>query len=411
MLPMRLFRSSVFSVCGALSFIVGFAMLGVMTYLPTFLQYVEGVSATMSGIRTLPLIVGLLLASVFSGNYVGKTGRYRIFPIVGSAVMSVGLFLLSLMDERTSVLAASLYMFVLGAGIGLCMQVLTIVVQNIVDYRDLGVATSGVTFLRTLGSSFGVAIFGTIYANLLDGKLRSALAATPLPAGVDPRVINSPAGVHALPAAVRASLIHAYAQSLHTVFLAAVPIGLLGLVLALFLKQVPLRDSARAVATDVGGGFAMPEGSDEVARLEQEIAALWRKNRGAAAADVLARAGSPLDDAGAWCLTQVVLMRRHRGEARLETIARDHRLPASVLEPAFMKMVDGGYLSRHDGVLAVTPKGTAEYDRLAAAWRDWLAERLDCWQPTEPAQQEQLDSALHRIARRLVTEEYVAPRA
>ncbi|MEU3726728.1 MDR family MFS transporter, partial [Streptomyces sp. NPDC031705] len=176
MLPMRLFRNPVFTVCSVLSFVVGFAMLGAMTFLPTYLQYVDGDSATLSGVRTLPLVVGLLIASVYSGNATGKTGRYRVFPIAGCAVMGAGLYLLSLMGPGTGGWLESLYMFVLGTGIGLCMQVLTIAVQNTVDYADLGTATSGVTFFRTLGSSFGAAVFGTIYANSLAPRLKAAVA-------------------------------------------------------------------------------------------------------------------------------------------------------------------------------------------------------------------------------------------
>ncbi|NED87263.1 MFS transporter, partial [Streptomyces sp. SID11233] len=160
MLPMRLFRNPVFAVCAILSFVVGFAMLGALTFLPTYLQYVDGDSATISGVRTLPMVIGLLIASIFSGNVVSKTGHYRIFPIVGTLVMGLGLFLLSRMDNHSGAWRESLFMFVLGVGIGLSMQVLTIAVQNTVDYSDLGAATSGVTFFRTLGSSFGTAVFG-----------------------------------------------------------------------------------------------------------------------------------------------------------------------------------------------------------------------------------------------------------
>ena len=176
-LPLRLFRSSVFSVCVVLAFIVGFAMLGAMTFLPTYLQYVKGVSATSSGLQTLPLVIGLLLTSIVSGTIVGRTGRYKIFPVAGSLVMAVGLYLLSRLDAHTAYWVMAIDMVVLGAGIGLCMQVLTIIVQNTADYRDLGVATSGVTFFRTLGSSFGAAVFGTFYSNALDNTLPEAVAA------------------------------------------------------------------------------------------------------------------------------------------------------------------------------------------------------------------------------------------
>ena len=194
-LPLRLFRRNVFSVSSVLSFIVGFALLGCMTFLPTYLQFCQGVSATVSGLRTLPMVLGLIVASVGAGNVVSKTGRYRVFPIVGSVVMAVGMWLLSRLDQHSTTLETSGAMLVLGVGIGLSMQVLTIIVQNTVEYRDLGVATSGVTFFRTMGSSFGAAAFGTLYANQLAPNLAKAVAAT----GADPTQVTSPAAVQALP--------------------------------------------------------------------------------------------------------------------------------------------------------------------------------------------------------------------
>jgi cyanate permease len=141
----------VFTVCSVLSFIVGFAMIGSITFMPTFLQYVDGVSATSSGLRMLPMVLGLLATALASGTIVSRTGQYRAFPIAGSAVTAAGLFLLSRMDAHTSFWLTSLFLLVLGAGIGLIMQILTLVVQNTVAYSDLGTATSGVTFFRTLG--------------------------------------------------------------------------------------------------------------------------------------------------------------------------------------------------------------------------------------------------------------------
>ena len=178
-LPLRLFESSVFVVCVVLAFIVGFAMLGSMTFLPTYLQYVKGSTATESGLQTLPMVLGLLVMSLVSGTVVGRTGRYKVFPVVGGAVMAVGLYLLSRLDADTPYWQMALAMLVLGIGIGSSMQVLTIVVQSTVVYKDLGVATSGVTFFRTLGSSFGAAVFGTVYANVLSHRLPAAVAASP----------------------------------------------------------------------------------------------------------------------------------------------------------------------------------------------------------------------------------------
>ena len=186
-LPSRLFRGPVFTVCCVLSFVVGFAMLGSMTFLPTYMQYVDGVSATTSGLRTLPMVAGMLITSTGSGTLVGRTGRYKIFPVAGTALMAVAFVLMSRMGVSTSALVQSVYLFILGAGIGLSMQVLVLIVQNTSNFEDLGVATSGVTFFRTIGSSFGAA----------------------------------PAALHRQPHDVAAPIVAAYSESLTQVFLCA----------------------------------------------------------------------------------------------------------------------------------------------------------------------------------------------
>ena len=194
-LPMRLFRGRVFTMASILSFIVGFAMMGSITFLPTFLQFVSGASATSSGIRMLPMVVGLLVTAIVSGSIVGRTGKYRMFPIAGAAVTAVGLYLVSRLDQDTPLWLESAYFLVLGAGIGLVMQILTLIVQSTAEYRDLGTATSGVTFFRTLGGSFGAAVLGSIYANQLSGRLPAAIASSP---GFPPEAATSPTALHAL---------------------------------------------------------------------------------------------------------------------------------------------------------------------------------------------------------------------
>ena len=273
-MPLRLFTSSVFNVCVVLAFIVGFAMLGAMTFLPTYLQYVHGSSATESGLQTLPMVLGLLTMSLVSGTVVGRTGRYKIFPVVGGAVMAVGLYLLSRLGVDTPYWQMAVAMLVLGLGIGSSMQVLTIVVQSTSAYEDLGVATSGVTFFRTLGSSFGAAVFGTVYANVLSDTLPAAVAASP---GVDPAAVTTPVALHAYPADQIAPIVEAYAHAMHVVFLLAVPVPLVAFVLAFFLKEVPLRGTARSTAGDVGDGFGMPEGADAKQQLQIAVARLLQR--------------------------------------------------------------------------------------------------------------------------------------
>ncbi|MFC9969077.1 MDR family MFS transporter [Nocardia ignorata] len=403
MLPMRLFRSRVFTVSSVLSFIVGFAMLGSMTYLPAYLQYVDGVSATVSGIRTLPLVVGLFITSIFSGQVVGKTGRYRYFPIVGMAVLAVGLGLMSTMDRHTSVWLESLYMLILGAGLGLGMQVLTIVVQNTVPYADLGTATSGVTFFRTLGSAFGTAVFGTLYSNESKTALAEAMRAAP---GVPPEAVADPKLLRELPVEQTAPIVDAYARSIDHVFAWVVPVALLGFVVAWFLPQVRLRDSARHGAGDVGEGFSVPDSHERVVQLERSVAATVRKARakGPIIPELIAASGSRLSPDTAWALAQVYLYGKQDMPATVYGIAYRHRLPVEVLAPVFRQAADAGLLHAEAGTLTLTDTGRTEVDTLRAGWRRWLGDRLDDWNCEDPTDRALLDEALSKIATKLLDE-------
>ncbi|MBQ0852018.1 MFS transporter [Streptomyces sp. BH-SS-21] len=407
MLPMRLFGNPVFTVCSILSFIVGFAMLGAMTFLPTYLQYVDGDSATISGVRTLPMVVGLLIASVFSGNVISKTGHYRLFPIVGSLVMGLGLYLLSLMNSGTSTWLSSLYMFVLGAGIGLCMQVLTIAVQNTVEYTDLGTATSGVTFFRTLGSSFGTAVFGTIYANTLKPNLADGIAEAARTSGTDPgtltKAATSPEGLHDLPSATAAPLVQAYAETLQTVFLWTVPVAALGFLVSLFLKQVQLRDSARMGSTDMGEGFATPSAADNRQRLEATVGKILGGTKSDELRRIVIGADTRLDIAGAWAVMQVEMFTRMVGHANLSLIAARRRVPPEVLVPVFQRMVDEGYLTHEGNLFSHTEAGAREAGVIGEAWGRWLSDRVeqDLGRPSGA----ELRVAVDSIAKRLLVED------
>ncbi|GHG84823.1 MDR family MFS transporter [Streptomyces lanatus] len=408
MLPMRLFANPVFSVCSVLSFIVGFAMLGAMTYLPTYLQYVDGDSATVSGVRTLPMVAGLLIASVFSGNVVSKTGKYRVFPIVGSLVMAVGLFLMSLMGPSSGAWLESLYMFVLGTGIGLCMQVLTIAVQNTVDYTDLGTATSGVTFFRTLGSSFGTAVFGTIYTNTLTPNLADGVAAAARAgSGLDPaaieRAATSPEGLNRLPPEVAAPIVEAYADTLQTVFLWTVPVAALGFVVALFLKQVPLRDSARLGSTDLGDGFASPHDANAQRVLEASVGKIISGAGADTARRIFTASDTRLDVAGAWAVMQVEILTILVGHASLGLIAARRHVPPEVLLPVFDRMVAEGYLTRDGSLLSHTEAGAREARIIGTAWASWLEERVHADIGRPPGTD--LRGAVHTIAKRLLVED------
>ncbi|MDX3382160.1 MDR family MFS transporter [Streptomyces niveiscabiei] len=407
MLPMRLFRNPVFTVCSVLSFIVGFAMLGAMTYLPSYLQYVDGDSATVSGVRTLPMVLGLLIASIGSGNVISQTGRYRVFPIAGSLVMGLGLFLMSRMGPGTGAWLESLYMFVLGFGIGLCMQVLTIAVQNTVEYADLGTATSGVTFFRTLGSSFGTAVFGTIYTNALGPNLRDGIGEAAATGTADAAALTkaatSPDGVHQLPARAAGPIIDAYADTIQTVFLWTVPVAALGFLVALLLKQVPLRDSARAGSTDLGEGFASPSGADSRRVLEASVAKIIGSTGLETTRRIVEDSDTRLDIAGAWAVMQVELHTRMVGHASLGLIAARRHLPPEVLLPVFDRMVEEGYLTRTGTLLTHTDAGAREARVISEAWGDWLKDHVerDLGRPSSG----DLHAAVDAIAKRLLVED------
>jgi predicted MFS family arabinose efflux permease len=250
-LPPRLFRDRVFLVAVAVLFVVGVAMFGGIIFLPLFLQVVTGASATNSGLQLIPLMLGIVVTSITAGRIISRTGRYKVFPVIGTAVMTVGLALLSTMDASTSRTVVAAYMVVLGAGLGMVMQVMILAVQNAVQRRDLGAATSAANFFRSMGGSFGVAIFGAIFTNRLAYHLPRLLPANLPGAGVvDASALQgSPGQIRTLPAPVQEAVVEAVARSLHVVFLSAVPVVAIGFLIVLLLAERPLRESAHIGAT------------------------------------------------------------------------------------------------------------------------------------------------------------------
>jgi EmrB/QacA subfamily drug resistance transporter len=257
-LPLQLFRSRIFSVANAMGFTIGMAMFGAIIFIPLFLQVVYGASATGAGLRMVALMVGLLSASILSGRAITRIGRYRPFPIAGTAVLVVGMFLLSLLGVDTPPWVASAYMVVVGVGLGLVMQVLVLVVQNDSRPEEIGVATASATFFRGVGGAFGVALFGTIFAS----RLSDQLAGLPLrvTARLGSGVQLDPTQIDQLPAKIHDEVLHAFAHSLNGVFLFGTVLALVPFVLSWFLKEVPLRTTVARAAEE-----APPEPSGQLA--------------------------------------------------------------------------------------------------------------------------------------------------
>ncbi|KAA1400304.1 MDR family MFS transporter [Aeromicrobium ginsengisoli] len=237
-IPMELFRGSIFRTTNAMSVVMGMSMFGAIIFVPLYLQIVMGMSPTKSGLGMLPMVTGLFCTSIPSGNWVTRTGRYRPLPIASTVVVFVALLVLSTADADSPYWRIGLGMFILGAGLGLTMQLLTVIVQNSVDPRHMGIATSTITFFRTLGGAFGAAIFGAV----LNTRLTHHLAATVGGGGDAPKInTNDASAIHALPQPLQGKVIEAFADSLHDVFLAALPIVTIAFVFALLIKEIPLR--------------------------------------------------------------------------------------------------------------------------------------------------------------------------
>ena len=239
---MRLFGNSIFAISNLFGFLIGIAMFGSMIFIPVYLQVVDGMSPTQSGLAMLPMVVGIFSTSIAAGQLMSRNGRYKIFPILGASIVIVALVMLSQLTASSPYWFAGLSMYVLGAGLGFTMQVLITVVQNSVERTDIGVATSSVTFFRQMGGSFGTALFGAILSSRLAVHIADALKGAPAgsASGKVGDVANNVQAIKALPEPVHSLITGAFSASLHDVFLSAVPLVAVALVVAFFLKEKPL---------------------------------------------------------------------------------------------------------------------------------------------------------------------------
>jgi EmrB/QacA subfamily drug resistance transporter len=253
-IPMRLFGNSIFSIANLFGFLIGIAMFGSMIFIPVYLQVVDGMSPTKSGLAMLPMVVGIFSTSIAAGQLMSRNGRYKIYPIMGAATVIVALLMLSQLTATSPYWYAGLSMYVLGAGLGFTMQILITVVQNSVDRSDIGVATSSVTFFRQMGGSFGTALFGAILSSRLAVHIADALKDAPAGSatGKVGDVANNVQAIKALPEPLHSLITGAFSASLHDVFLSAVPLVAIALAVAFFLKEKPLatRDAAPSAGAE-----------------------------------------------------------------------------------------------------------------------------------------------------------------
>jgi len=388
-LPLRLFRNRAFTVTSTVGFIVGFALFGSVTYLPVYLQVAKGASPTKSGLQMLPMMGGMLLTSISSGQLISRTGRYKMFPVIGTAVMSLGLLLLSQMTPATSTLAASGIMLIMGLGLGMVMQVLVIAVQNAVDYRDLGVATSGATLFRLIGGSVGTAVLGAIFATRLGGELARRLPAAAEGAPGPGSAITAEL-LASLSPPVRAAYAAAFSASLDVVFLVATIVALVGFVLTWLLPERPLRATLSAEATDGGGmvgeAFAMPVNADSLGELRRGLASLANREAQRRYMERLVReAKVDLSPAAAWLL---VRLEQDRG-IDPGALGRANDVSATTIDAAVDELSRHGFVATRpiadNGMrrLAVTRGGCEVLGKMIAVRRAHLADAAAEWDTDE----------------------------
>jgi EmrB/QacA subfamily drug resistance transporter len=390
-LPPRLFTNRVFSVTSAVGFVVGFALFGAVTYLPLFLQVVKGASPTGSGLQLLPLIGGLMVTSIGSGQLITRTGRYKPFPIAGTAVMVVGLYLLSTLGPTTATATTFAFMFVLGLGLGMVMQVLVLAVQNSVEYADLGVATSGATLFRSIGGSLGTATLGAIFSN----RLRSELARD-LPAGAAGHATTgtvNPKQIAALPGPLHAAYLHAFTNSLNGVFVVAAVVGLAAFALSWLIPALRLRDSV--AGGDLSDTFAPPRTGDSLAEIATK---LGRMDRREGAREIIARlaarAGVDLSPTACWLLAR--LDDHDAPPSSLAQLAARSGVAIDQLRKAQDELLAGGLIAAGASGYQLTSEGRATLERLVTTGEQRLHDLLEGWDPHEHEELARLIASLAR---------------
>ncbi|WP_433699706.1 MDR family MFS transporter [Nocardiopsis sp. CA-288880] len=380
-MPLSLFRNPTIVVAMAIGFCVGFAMMGSMAFLPLFLQIVHGLSPTASGLHLIPMVLGMFLTSITSGRLVTRTGHYKVYPVVGMAVTSFGLLLLSRLGPESSLWEMGFYFFVLGFGLGLVMQVVVVVVQNAADYADLGVATSSATFFRSIGGSFGTAVFGAVFSGQLAANLAARAGEIRLPPGVDPASLESdPRSLDRLPPEAQASFLQAYADSVDTVFLWAVPVAAAGFVLALFLRQVPLRTTVGSAGLDESIPPVAAGGRSAMEHVEREVyRACGREGADEMYGRLREAAGLEISPRACWALSHLGVT----GPLTGAELARMSGLGEDAWEGVRRELEEAGYLAGGGGAWELNRRGADAARQVFDAQRTALRSLLADYGPGE----------------------------
>lgn len=372
LMPLSLFKNRAFVIAASIGFIVGLALFGSITLLPLYFQIVKGLDPTNAGWHLTPMMVGVFVTSNVSGQIIARIGRYKIFPIVGTGIMTVALFLLSRISIETTPFTASIYMLILGLGLGMVMQILIMAVQNAVAFEQLGVATSGTTLFRSIGGVVGAAMFGAIFAATLQ---RLVMADAPELA----TTLTNTDAVLALSGDLKATYDRLFIAALHPVFQTASLLALLAFVLSFAIEEVPLRTSIASEPSS--DALVMPRDAtslDELERIVERITA--RENRWRVYQSAASRLGADLQPDELWLLSR---LGERGGEAQKEDI-RQKLGPKELRPPHLFGRLEAAGMARDAGEsIALTGPGRAVYERLVHLREDDLRHMLHDWNRNE----------------------------
>jgi EmrB/QacA subfamily drug resistance transporter len=375
-LPMSLFANRSFAVASSVGLIVGLSLFGAVTFLPIYLQVVKGVSPSASGLLMTPMMLGMLVTSVIAGRLISRFGRYKLYPMLGTAIMTFGLGSLAFLSVESSDWMTSLDALWLGLGMGMVMQVLVLAVQNSVSYEQLGVATSGTMLFRSLGGALGVALFGAIFANLLHVQLTGP--------GMDFLATAVPSAIKGLPPELHKEYIAAVMAALRPVFVAAACVSALGFALTFLLREHPLREGAPVeglVGEGLAESFAMPRDATSLEELERIVTLLIaRENRWRAYADLARRAAIDLPAPELWMLARL----GEREPMTLKSLSAELKIPEQELAGPIDELRKRGIVTTSASAsLQLTAAGVEMRDRAVAARRKGLADMLTRWHPEQ----------------------------
>jgi EmrB/QacA subfamily drug resistance transporter len=393
-IPLRLMKDRAFNVASATSFGIGFALFGAIVFIPQYFQLVRGITPTASGLRMLPMMLGTLVGSIYTGNRVVKRGRYKVYPLIGTFLTTMGLLLLATVSTTTSMPMIYVYLAIFGLGIGLSMQVLVLAAQNSVSYEDLGAATASVNFFRSIGNSFGVAIFGTLYANLLPRRVQH-LTHVPIPASK--LEVLTPSLMATLPVELQHALQLAISQTIRIIYLGAVPLAVLTFGLCWLLPEVELRKVVRSGAEGAELGGAPDERSsleDAQLMLERSIA---HEDRLAAYSSLAERSGAAIDGVGAWLLCRIAV---HQ-PTTVAVLADALRLDEVEVEGAVASLEAAGLL-QPGGLLSLSDEGSRIRARIVEGRVEDLEELAEAW---KPAEHPELRVMIRQLAEELVDDD------